>query len=214
MCAAWREAASQSWTAARILPRCDRRLARPVVAGDQQQDALAARDRPLERRGRSPARRCRDSCREGRARGRARPRRSAAACPSCRRGFAADRAGLADGGAGRVAAAASRAAARLRRRLRLRRFSRSRRRLARATAAGSSRRPAPTARASSGLSERTRRDALGQQDQRLAVGRHAARDRDRLGARAPEGVEAVRPLDRAAGVLRDPQAVASRPVAS
>src|SRR3546814_16703415 len=36
---------------------------------------------------------------------------------------------------------------------------------------------------------------------------HAAGDRPRLVARAPEAVEAVGALDRAAGILRDPQAV-------
>ena len=49
MLGAWREAASQSWTAARISPALDRRLAGPMMAGDEQHDAVAARDRLLER---------------------------------------------------------------------------------------------------------------------------------------------------------------------
>src|SRR3546814_14456958 len=55
---------------------------------------------------------------------------------------------------------------------------------------------------------RKQRDrALGQQDQGIAAPAHPARNSARILARAPEGVEAVRPLDRAAGILRDPQAV-------
>ena len=40
----------------------DRRLAGPMMAGDQQHHAVAARDRLLERRGRSRARPCPGSC--------------------------------------------------------------------------------------------------------------------------------------------------------
>src|SRR5437773_2481047 len=60
---------------------------------------------------------------------------------------------------------------------------------------------------SSGLSCRTRRDALGQQDVSNAVRRHSAGDLGGFGSSAPESVEAVRPLDRASRILRDPEAV-------
>ena len=48
---------------------------------------------------------------------------------------------------------------------------------------------------------------LGSRTSAVPLRRHAAGDALGLGARAPEGVEAVGALDRPAGVLRDPQAV-------
>ena len=75
-------------------------------------------------------------------------------------------------------------------------FSRDRGRIVAATCAHSW--------ASSGLRERTSGHALGDEDQRLSGRRHAACDRDGRRPRAPERVEPIGALDRAARVLRDP----------
>ena len=61
--------------------------------------------------------------------------------------------------------------------------------------------------ASSGLSARDTGGALRHQDQGDSIGGHPAGDLRRLGPVAPEGVEPVCALDRAARVLRDPEAV-------
>src|SRR6185503_5663031 len=67
---------------------------------------------------------------------------------------------------------------------------------------------------SSGLRRRTepRQRALRHQDPGAAPARHAAGDPCRLVSRAPEGVEPVRPFDRAARILRHPNAARLRPV--
>src|SRR5689334_19849441 len=61
----------------------------------------------------------------------------------------------------------------------------------------------PQSSASSGLSDRTGRNTLRKQKEGLSGRGHAAGDRRRLGSAAPEGVEAVGALDRAADILRN-----------
>ena len=189
-------------------PALDRRLARPRVAGDQQQRPGRRPRSPARARGRSRARRCRDCGREGRRRGRLDRARAAAAGPSCRRACRPASAGRRSGGRGCGDAGLGGR----RDGLRLRRL----RRLGSALASGSrdSGRMVAVTRAhssaSSGLSERTRRGALGQQDQRLARGRHAAGDRASPSAPAPQKVS-----KRLAPLIAPPVSCAThRPLAS
>src|SRR4051794_32519772 len=67
-------------------PARDRRLARPMMAGNEQNDTVAGVNRLLENAIDGRATRCRASSGAGRAPGRARPRPSGAAGPSLRRG--------------------------------------------------------------------------------------------------------------------------------
>ena len=167
---AWRDAASQSWTAARIRPRSTGGSPAPLMPGDQQHDAVARRRSPAPARGRSPPTPGRGCGREGRACGRAdmlpeRSRRSqlpssVAACNELRRGGGRQPAAAAERVPWRLGDRARQLGAAWRSAAPVRPGSRDSGRMVAATLAHSA--------ASSAESLRTRRRALGQQDQRLA----------------------------------------------
>ena len=166
-------------------PAPDRRLAGALMAGDQQHDPLAARDRLLQRRGRSPPRAVEvhpvqvdDAVGLDARRARSPVPAAVERRAGNRRGFAATSADWRRAAPRGVTAGATSF---------LRLFDGLPVGSSRATAGGSSPRRAPTASASSGVSDRTGRGALGKEDQRLPVRGHSAGGRVASGP-APQKV--------------------------
>jgi hypothetical protein len=193
---AWRDAASQSCTAARILPRPTAGspgLAWPVISSSTRSPAAIERSRlrSISLHARSRLSPCRSTILSGSIPPE-RSRRSQVESSVSER-TAVDR-----GAAGRLACPDGRGRCGSAWAALPGSFSGSRDsgRIVAATRAHSF--------SSSGPSERTRSRALGKQDERLARRGHPACQTPRLGACPPERVEPVRPLDRSACVLRHP----------